>query len=101
MVQTYYRVKCKCSAKVEGNISSASMVDGLIGSNECMHFRFEVYCTTRLGWFFGANAKVEFRIFVTLLSVYENPTFLVLCFISLKGLVRTMGVAWLLHARGA
>jgi hypothetical protein len=88
MVQTYYLVKCQCSSAVQGYISSASCVDGLIGSNECMHCSIEVYCTTRLGWFFGANAKVDFRIFVT----WD--------FLSMK-ILPFNAILWMLHASAA
>ena len=58
MVWMEYEIKCDCGAYVTDSVSSGDS-DKYLSDFKCSHFKCTRYQETKLGWLFGANARVK------------------------------------------
>ena len=72
MVNLRMKIKCPVCSKLVEVKNESGEFSGKVGKFECEHFSGSIILETKLGWFLGTNAEVQYHLHIRCLRCNEE-----------------------------
>ena len=72
MVNLRMKIKCPVCSKLVEVKNESGEFSGEVGKFECEHFSGSIILETKLGWFLGTNAEVQYHLHIRCLRCNEE-----------------------------